>query len=372
LTAQLKVTPLISSINAKLSLIPFWLNIGEYTALKNLLMETLISLKYLEDKENSDILNRDTQDDSTMDAYSKIVIDATNKVSPSVVQITTTVKKGQSMQPGGTGSGFLISSEGFIVTNSHVVHNAKELIVNLADGTSHLAEVMGDDPSTDIAVIRIYADNFPYVRFGDSRKLNVGQLVIAIGNPFGYQYTVTAGVVSALGRSMRSYSGRLIESIIQTDAALNPGNSGGPLINARGEVIGINTAIITQAQGLCFAVGSSVAEYVVGKLITGKKVRRAFLGIEGHTIILPQRVIDYNHLGMNRGILILKTLENSSRDEHQFRNGDIIVGFNSVPVGSVDELYLQLHEKLIGEKAQIDILRKGVRLAITASLAEAK
>jgi len=334
-------------------------------------METLIDLKYLENQDTTSILNPEAPEDPALDAYSRIVIDATNKVSPSVVQITTTLKKGQSIQPGGTGSGFLISSEGFIVTNSHVVHGAKELIVNLPDGSSHLAELKGDDPSTDIAVIRIYADNFPYVRFGDSRKLNVGQLVIAIGNPFGYQYTVTAGVVSALGRSMRSYAGRLIESIIQTDAALNPGNSGGPLINARGEVIGINTAIITQAQGLCFAVGSSVAEYVVGKLITGKRVRRAFLGIEGHTIILPQRVIDYNHLAINRGILILKILENRNHDPQQLRNSDVIVGFNSVPVGSVDELYLQLNEELIGTKAQIDILRKGVKSTISASLAEA-
>ena len=335
-------------------------------------MEALVNLKYLENQDITKTPDLENPEDQVMDAYSRIVINATNKVSPSVVQITTTLKKGQSVLPGGTGSGFLISSEGFIVTNSHVVNGAKELIVNLPDGSSHLAELKGDDPSTDIAVIRIYADNFPYVRFGDSRKLNVGQLVIAIGNPFGYQYTVTAGVVSALGRSMRSYAGRLIESIIQTDAALNPGNSGGPLINASGEVIGINTAIITQAQGLCFAVGSSVAEYVVGKLITGKRVRRAFLGIEGHTIILPQRVIDYNHLSINRGILILKTLENSSADIQKFRNGDIIVGFNSVPVGSVDELYLQLHEELIGKRVQIDLLRKGVRSSVSASLAEAK
>jgi S1-C subfamily serine protease len=334
-------------------------------------METLINLTYPENPDAAKISVPAIQEEPLLDAYSRIVIDATNKVSPSVVQISTTLKKGQTIQPGGTGSGFLISSEGFIVTNSHVVHGARELIVNLPDGSSHLAELKGDDPSTDIAVIRIYAGNFPYVRFGDSRKLNVGQLVIAIGNPFGYQYTVTAGVVSALGRSMRSYAGRLIESIIQTDAALNPGNSGGPLINAQGEVIGINTAIITQAQGLCFAVGSSVAEYVVGKLITGKRVRRAFLGIEGHTIILPQRVIDYNHLTINRGILILKVLENRSHDAQQLRNGDIIVGFNSGPVGSVDELYLQLSEELIGTRAHIDLLRKGVKSTIAATLSEA-
>jgi S1-C subfamily serine protease len=310
-------------------------------------------------------------EDPALDAYSRIVIEATGKVSPSVVQITTTLKNGQSLQHGGTGSGFLISSEGFIVTNSHVVNGAHELLVNLSDGTSHQADVIGDDSSTDIAVIRMYDHNQPFVKFGDSRKLNVGQLVIAIGNPLGFQYTVTAGVVSALGRSMRSYTGRLIESIIQTDAALNPGNSGGPLINAAGEVIGINTAIIPGAQGLCFAVGSSVAEYVVGKLITGKKVRRALLGIEGHTIQLPQRVIDYNQLTVKRGILILKILENRKADNSQLRNGDVIVGINAAPVGSVDELYLQMNENLIQKQVHLEVLRKGVSMALTATLGEA-
>ncbi|HEX7412093.1 MAG TPA: trypsin-like peptidase domain-containing protein [Bacteroidales bacterium] len=334
-------------------------------------METLINSKYTSSPHKATYRNSIIAEDPEIDAYSRIVIEATNKVSPAVVQITTTLKKRQSMPQGGTGSGFLISSEGFIVTNSHVVNGAHEIVVNLPDGTSHQAEVKGDDPSTDIAVIRIYDNSLPFARFGDSRKLNVGQLVIAIGNPLGFQYTVTAGVVSALGRSMRSYTGRLIESIIQTDAALNPGNSGGPLINSAGEVIGINTAIITQAQGLCFAVGSSVAEYVVGKLITGKKVRRALLGIEGHTIILPQRVIVYNQLSINRGILILKILENRTADNSQLKNGDIIVGINAAPVGSVDELYLQMNEELIHKRVHLDVLRKGVRIAISAILGEA-
>lgn len=334
-------------------------------------METLINPKYTRSSEDAATYQNPEIPGESLDAYSRIVIGATSKVSPAVVQITSTLKKGQSIQRRGTGSGFLISSEGFIVTNSHVVNGAHELLVNLPDGTSHLAEVKGDDPSTDIAVIRIYDHNQPFARFGDSRKLNVGQLVIAIGNPMGFQYTVTAGVVSALGRSMRSYTGRLIESIIQTDAALNPGNSGGPLINSAGEVIGINTAIIAQTQGLCFAVGSSVAEYVVGKLITGKKVRRALLGIEGHTILLPQRVIVYNQLAINRGILILKILENKNADNSQLRNGDIIVGINDVPVGSVDELYLQMNEELIHKRVQLYVLRKGVRMLMSATLGEA-
>jgi S1-C subfamily serine protease len=309
-----------------------------------------------------------------MDAYSKAVISATGKVSPSVVQIINhqlPSKGPANSQQGGAGSGVLISSEGFIVTNSHVVNGAKEMEVNLPDGTSHQAELKGDDPSTDIAVIRIYGKNFPFARFGDSSRLNVGQLVIAIGNPFGFQYTVTAGVISALGRSMRSYSGRLIDNIIQTDAALNPGNSGGPLINAQGEVIGINTAIIFQAQGLCFAVGSSTAEYVVGKLITEGKVRRAFLGIAGQTIMLPPRVVNYNHMRINRGILVQQIIAQKNVDNSQLRTGDIIIGFNDIPVGSVDELYLKLNENFIGKKVDIDVLRKGIKHSIEAIPVEA-
>lgn len=319
-----------------------------------------------------------SQDDSDsqvfMDPYSATIINAVAKVSPSVVQIN--IRKSQARQrdrqgPDATGSGFIVSQEGFVVTNSHVVNGAREIEVNLPDGTSINAELIGEDPSTDIAVIRIYGLNFPYAGFGNSKKLKVGQLVIAIGNPFGFQFTVTSGVVSALGRSMYSYTGRLIDGVIQTDAALNPGNSGGPLINAGGEVVGINTAVISPAQGLCFAVGSSVAEYVVGKLITVGKVRRSSLGIAGHTIILPQRVINYNHLALNRGILIQQILPERSIQNAQLNTGDVIVGINNIPVGSVDELYLQLNEKYIGKAVELDILKKGVKKTIEVVLGEA-
>ena len=333
-------------------------------------MKRMISTSYSDSPEMRVVSNNTSSNYDLMDAYSKAVISATSIVSPSVAQIINHQAPSKGQQ-GGAGSGVLISSEGFIVTNSHVVNGAKELEVNLPDGTSHQAEIKGDDPSTDIAVIRIYGKNFPYARFGDSSKLNVGQLVIAIGNPFGFQYTVTAGVVSALGRSMRSYSGRLIDNIIQTDAALNPGNSGGPLINTQGEIIGINTAIIMPAQGLCFAVGSSTAEYVVGKLITAGKVRRAFLGIAGQTIMLPQRVINYNKLRINRGILIQQLVERRNVDNSQLRMGDVIVGFNDIPVGSVDELYLKLNDNYIGQKVEIDILRKGIKQSISAVPIEA-
>ncbi len=311
----------------------------------------------------------------TIDPYSRIIIDATEKVSPAVAQIIVhkydNRRKGNREGEGGTGSGFLISPEGFIVTNSHVVTRSNEIEVNLPDGSSYKAEAVGEDPSTDIAVIRVYGHNFAHARFGDSRKLRVGQLVIAIGNPFGFQFTVTTGVVSALGRSMYSYTGRLIDGVIQTDAALNPGNSGGPLVNAAGEVIGINTAIISSAQGLCFAVGSSVAEYVVGKLITVGRVRRALLGIAGQTIVLPRRVIDYNRLSINRGILIQKVIDKRSVGDTQVFPGDIIVGFNKVAVGSVDELYLQLNEQVIGKTVEMDVLKKGVKKTVIVVLGEA-
>ena len=310
-----------------------------------------------------------------IDPFSRIIIDASGKVSPAVAQIIvhkTDARRRSSTPEGATGSGFLVSPEGFIVTNSHVVNKSREIVVNLPDGSSYQAEPIGEDPSTDLAVIRVYGHNFIHAGFGDSRQLKVGQLVIAIGNPFGFQFTVTTGVVSALGRSMYSYTGRLIDGVIQTDAALNPGNSGGPLINANGEVIGINTAIISSAQGLCFAVGSSVAEYVAGKLITTGRVRRAALGIAGQTIILPRRVVDYNHLTLNRGILIQQVINTRNIDNAQLSPGDVIVAFNHLPVGSVDELYLQLNEQVIGKKVEMDILKKGIKKTVDVMLGEAR
>jgi S1-C subfamily serine protease len=314
------------------------------------------------------------QDNDIIDPYSRIVIEASNKVSPSVVQIASyrpNANTRNNIPQDTAGSGFLISSEGFIVTNSHVINGAKEIQVNMQDGTSYQAEVKGEDPFTDTAVIRIYGNNLHAANFGNSKKLSVGQLVIAIGNPFGFQCTITTGVVSALGRSMYSYAGRLIDNVIQTDAALNPGNSGGPLINAHGEVIGINTAIIQYAQGLCFAVGSSTAEYVVGKLITNGRVRRALLGVAGQTIVLPKRVIDYNHLTINKGILIQEIIEKKNIENSKISRGDVIVGFNNTPVGSVDDLFLLMNEDYISKKVEIDILKKGVKKTVEAVLGEA-
>jgi S1-C subfamily serine protease len=313
----------------------------------------------------------DNQEDG-QDAFSNLVIRAVKRASPAVVQIIShwPQKTRDTRDQQGSGSGFFVSPEGFIVTNNHVVNGAKDIEVSLQDGSVYKAEIRGEDPSTDIAVIRIYGNNFPKATFGDSGKLMVGQMVIAIGNPFGFQYTVTSGVVSALGRTMYTSNGRLIDNVIQTDAALNPGNSGGPLINAAGEVVGINTAIIPNAQGLCFAVGSVVAEYVVGKLITNGRVRRAYLGIMGQTVILPQRVVDYNRLSKSRGIIIQQLVPGHRLNNQVLKPGEIIVGFNGKSVGSIDELYLQLSEKVIGQQVEMEILKKGVKTNITVVPAE--
>ncbi len=323
---------------------------------------------------NLEIKHHNPENEQILDSFSNTVIKATSKVSPCVVQIISNVEKTgnqKNKNAGGTGSGFIISQEGFIVTNSHVVKDSHKILVNLPDGTSVSADIVGEDPSTDTAVLKIYGNNFPNCSFGDSKKLQVGQLVIAIGNPYGFQHTVTTGVVSALGRSMRSYTNRLIDNVIQTDAALNPGNSGGPLINSRGEVIGINTAIIRPAQGICFAVGSTTTEYVVSKLITNGKVRRAYLGIAGQTIVLPQRIVTINKINVNKGIYVQQIVNNKNVNNNELMEGDIIVGFNNKSIESVDELYLQLSDELIGKHVVLEILRAGYKKIISAKLGEA-
>lgn len=314
---------------------------------------------------NTNTPQQETNDFQLLDAYSQTVIRACETVSPSVVHITVKKKgilpvriKNKGRQ-GGSGSGFIISTEGFIVTNSHVVHGMDEIFVALPDGRNFKAQLVGEDPSTDLALIRIYAPDLKAVAFGDSSKLKVGQLAIAIGNPYGFQYTVTAGVVGALGRSLRSSTGRLIDNVIQTDAALNPGNSGGPLVNSHGEVIGINTAIILPAQGICFAVASNTAQYVVGKLLTEGKVRRGFLGIGGQVVQLNPRVITFNKLKVRSGILVQSIEPNSPAFHHELLSGDVIVGFDEKAVSNIDDLHRVLDEKTIGVEKLLSVLRMG-------------
>ncbi|MCK4751342.1 MAG: trypsin-like peptidase domain-containing protein, partial [Bacteroidales bacterium] len=232
-----------------------------------------------------------TDDSSLMDAYSQAVVSATQKVSPSVVNIKVSKKVRTRSGSEAGGSGFIISPEGFIVTNCHVAEQSEKIEIELQDGRNFMANLVGLDPYTDLAVLKIYTENLPHVSFRKDAELRVGQLAVAIGNPFGFQCTVTTGVISALGRTLRSSSGRMIDNVIQTDAALNPGNSGGPLVDSSGMVIGVNTAIIQQAQGICFAIGAGTAEYIVGKLMTNGKVRRGFLGIAGQFMQIPLRVV---------------------------------------------------------------------------------
>src|ERR1700690_311958 len=241
-------------------------------------------------------------EDDLQDAYSRAVIRAADEVGPSVVKIDTHRRTGERS---GSGSGFIITPDGFLLTNSHVVHGAERVEVTLADGRHPDAHVVGDDPDTDLAVVRIYAPQLHPVRLGESRSVRVGQVAIAIGNPYGFQCTVTAGVVSALGRSFRANTGRLIDDVIQTDAALNPGNSGGPLVNSRGEVIGVNTAVILPAQGICFSIAIDTAKYVAGWLIRDGKIRRSYIGAGGQNVKLHRRVIRFHNLPVENGVLVI-------------------------------------------------------------------
>jgi S1-C subfamily serine protease len=303
---------------------------------------------------------RRTNDDARlMDAYSQAVISSTEKVSPAVVNIKVTMKTRTRSGADAGGSGFIISPEGFIVTNCHVAENSEKIEVELQDGRNVLADLVGLDPYTDLAVLKIYTDNLPSVSFLNNTDLRVGQLAIAIGNPFGFQCTVTTGVISALGRTLQSRTGRMIDNVIQTDAALNPGNSGGPLVDSSGMVIGVNTAVIREAQGICFAIGGGTAEYIIGKLIMNGKVRRGYLGIAGQYMQIPLRVIHYNKLKSATGVKVENLQKHRRIGNHSLKRGDIVVEFNGSPVVSIDSLQRFLNEDTIGKKAILGILRKG-------------
>ena len=303
-------------------------------------------------------------DSPLLDAYSRSVVGAAARVSPSVVRIEVRGSREPGPGSAGSGSGFVFTPDGFILTNSHVVHRAKEIEVTLLDGRHLLAQPVGDDPDTDLAVVRVSASDLPAASLGDSRSLQVGQLAIAIGNPFGFQYTVTAGVVSALGRSLRSRSGRLIDNVIQTDAALNPGNSGGPLVDSRGDVIGVNTAMILPAQGLCFAVPISTARFVVPHLIQDGEMRRSWIGFGGHNAKLARRLVYGLDLAVESGVLVLSIEKASPAERAQLAEGDILIAFDGEPVRGIDDLHRLLTAERIGVPARIDLLRRGQRLAL--------
>jgi S1-C subfamily serine protease len=305
-----------------------------------------------------------TLDQPLLDAYSATVTGVVKQVGLGVVHIhvkkqQAQARTGKMIEQPASGSGFVISSDGYMVTNNHVIENATGIKVSFADGQEVNASLVGTDPSTDIAILKVYGVELRPLSFADSTTLEVGQIAIAIGNPMGLQHTVTTGVVSALGRTLRANNGRLIDDVIQTDAALNPGNSGGPLVNSSGQVIGVNTAVVSAAQGLCFAVSSNLATYVAGQLIMSGKVKRAQLGISAQPVNLTQRIIEANKLKAKTGVYVFEITPDADIYNSQFLVGDIIVAFDDMPVANVDHLHQYLGKDAIGKRIPVTVLRKG-------------
>src|SRR5713226_3541006 len=316
------------------------------------------------------------QDDTTLlDEYSRTIVSAANRVGPAVVNIDIKQRLNSRRGPrevGGSGSGFVIAPDGFILTNSHVVHEANQIAVSLPDGREYPAQLIGDDPDTDLAVIRIDAPHLAHVRLADSENLRVGQVVIAIGNPLGFQASLTAGVISALGRSMHAQSGRLIDNIIQTDAALNPGNSGGPLVNSAGEVIGVNTAMIRPAQGICFAIASNTAKFVAGWLIKEGKIRRSYIGVAGQNVPLHRRIVRFYNLPRETGVLVVSVEKDSPAQHAGLREGDVIVAFNDRPIGTIHDLHKMLVSEQIGVPTKLLVIRHTEKLELSILPAESR
>lgn len=299
-------------------------------------------------------------DGELLDAYSAAVTSAVETVAPSVVKIEASrivqTPRGRA-EAGGGGSGFVISPDGLILTNSHVVSGASRIQAILADGREPDTVLVGDDPESDLAVLRVYAPRLDPVRFADSTRLRVGQVAIAIGNPYGFEATVSAGVVSALGRSLRSRSGRFMDDIVQTDAALNPGNSGGPLVNSRGEVIGVNTAMIMPAQGISFAIASNTAQLITGWLVKEGYVRRSYVGVAGGAVPIHARVRRHHQLTQSRGVLVHSVEPGSPAQAAGVREGDIIMAFKGQTIAGVDDLLRKLVGTEIGVESILQILR---------------
>jgi len=332
-----------------------------------------------DEMENIYTLVADTaeQDSALLDAYSRTITGVVAGIAEAVVHIqvqkhSVDRKTNQQKLMPGSGSGFIISSDGFVVTNNHVIENASEIKVSLADGRTISAELKGADPSTDIAVLKIYESGLKALSFADSDGLQAGQIAIAIGNPLGLQHTVTAGVVSALGRTLRANNGRMIDDVIQTDAALNPGNSGGPLVNSQGQVIGVNTATIISAQGLCFAVSSNIAKQIAGKIIMHGKVRRAYIGIAGQLVNLTERMIAVNKLEKKTGVYVFEIVADQPVYNNEVNVGDIIVEFDGHAIGTIDDLHKQLGEHTAGKKLKMGVLRKGRKIMIDVIPGEMK
>jgi len=316
-------------------------------------------------------------DGALLDAYSRAVTGAVERISPSVVNIEVhtlagQTRSGESRERRGGGSGFVFTPDGLILTNSHVVHDAKRIEVTLTDGRRMPATAIGDDPASDLAVVRVDEPGLTAAALGDSQQLRVGQVVVAIGAPYGFQSTVTAGVVSALGRSLRSYSGRLIDDVIQTDAALNPGNSGGPLVDSAGRVVGVNTATILPAQGICFAIGINTAKFVASRLLRDGRIRRSYIGVSAQTVPVHRRVVRFYDLTKESGALVLSVEEKSPAKRAGVREGDVIVALEGRPVAGVDDLHRVLTDVRVGVSCSLTLLRYTEKIELKIVPEEAK
>ncbi len=318
---------------------------------------------------DGEITSTSTVDDGDLlDAYSDALTRAVDKVSTAVIHLAVKRSAGSRTpadQRSGQGSGFVITPDGYALTNSHVVHGARGIDVSLPDGSIAMANLVGDDPDTDLAVVKIHGSNFSHVLLDDSRAVKVGQVAIAIGSPYGFQHTVTAGIVSATGRSMRAQSGRLIDNIIQTDAALNPGNSGGPLVNSRGKVIGVNSAMILPAQGICFAIASNTAQHVAAWLIKEGRIRRGYLGVGGQNVPIHRRIVRFYDLPEETGVLVASIEADSPAAQADVRTGDVIVSFDNRTIGNIDDLHRSLTDIRIGHTADLVVLRHTEKLRLT-------
>ena len=331
---------------------------------------------------NGTINSHPAPDGPLLDAYSTAVTGAVGRISPSVAHIevhqaAAKTRSGEPRERQGGGSGFVFTPDGLILTNSHVVHEAARIAVTLADGRHMPATLIGEDPASDLAVIRLERPQFDELglvaaELGDSQKLKVGQIAIAIGAPYGFQSTVTAGVVSALGRSLRSYSGRLIDDVIQTDAALNPGNSGGPLVDSAGRVVGVNTATILPAQGICFAIGINTAKFVASRLLRDGRIRRSYVGLSGQTVPVHRRVVRFYDLPKETGALVLSVEDNSPAKRAGLREGDIIVALDGQPIAGVDDLHRVLTDVRVGVSCALTVLRWTEKLELKIVPEEAR
>ena len=307
-----------------------------------------------------------------LDAYSRTITRAVEIAGPSVVKLDVAHGAPARRSRNAQGSGFVFTGDGLILTNSHVVHHATRIRVSLQDGRELPADLVGDDPDTDLAVVRVSAHDLVAAEFGDSSALRQGQIVVAIGNPLGFQTTVTAGIVSALGRTLRSTTGRLMDAIVQTDAALNPGNSGGPLVDGRGRVVGVNTAVILPAQGICFAIPSNTAQWVASQLIRDGRVRRAFLGIGGQHVTLHRRIVREHGLASNQALMVVHVETGSPAGVAGLQEGDVLVAFAGQPVANVDDLHRLLGEQFIGAPSPLTVLRRGQKHELTITPAESQ